>query len=310
MRDQWSASNLGHALIATIPCDNIAKHGPPITCPANVTSGEEWNMARNNCDSRLSWETGANTGWRAPCNAFISPDSYISTDNLTGEPMPESRFSPPWYKETGLQTTVFEPFRGCNRSQSRYLIGSETNVSSHSPIPAQQPRGPFEGGAEESWYPNTRDIMPIRGAHLQEQYPPGPSFDLPELIPSSVAVGLSSIPETVSPSFPGFPRVQQVEEASLALPTESPMLSPPWDSLATIPAKAHIADIRSRSLHQQLSLPIPIQNIESLVPPWLYNAMGYQGTEVKPFGNVGANSQELSLDVTVPEDQVEHGHLT
>ena len=234
----------------------------------------------------------------------------MSTDNLTGEPMPDPWFSPPWYKETGLQTTLFEPFRGWDRSQSRYLIGSETNVSSHSPIPAQQPRGPFEGGAEESWYPNTRDIMPIRGAHLQEQYPPGPSFDLPELIPSSVAVGLSSIPETVSPSFPGFPRVQQVEEASLALPTESPMLSPPWDSLATIPAKAHIADIRSRSLHQQPSSPIPIQNIEALVPPWLYNAMGYQGTEVKPFGNVGANSQELSLDVTVPEDQVEHGHLT
>ncbi|GCB24434.1 hypothetical protein AAWM_07319 [Aspergillus awamori] len=310
VRDQWSGSNLGHALIATIPCDNIAKHGPPITCPANVTSHEKWNIIRKICDSSLPWETSANTGWRAPCNAFISPDSYMSTDNLTGEPMPDPWFSPPWYKETGLQTTLFEPFRGWDRSQSRYLIGSETNVSSHSPIPAQQLRGPFEGGAEESWYPNTRDIMPIRGAHLQEQYPPGPSFDLPELIPSSVAVGLSSIPETVSPSFPGFPRVQQVEEASLALPTESLMLSPPWDSLATIPAKAHIADIRSRSLHQQPSSPIPIQNIEALVPPWLYNAMGYQGTEVKPFGNVGANSQELSLDVTVPEDQVEHGHLT
>lgn len=152
--------------------------------------------------------------------------------------------------------------------------------------------------------------MPICGAHSQEQYPLGPSFDLLELIPSSVAAGLSSIPETVPPSFPSFPGVQQVEETSLALPTESPMLPPPWDPLTTTAAEAHIADIRSRSLHQQPFVPMPIQNIESVVPPRLHNAMDFQETHVMPFVNVGANGQELSRDLTVPEDQVEHGRLT
>ncbi|KAI3054850.1 hypothetical protein CBS147353_11400 [Aspergillus niger] len=310
-RHQWSASNLGHAMDATIPCNNIAKHGPPITCPANVPFSEEWNMTMKYCDSSLPWETGANTGWRAPCNAFIPPDSYTSTDNLTGEPMPHSWFSPLWYTKTGLQTTFSEPFNGWNRSQSRDLIGCETNFFSPLPIPAQELVGwPSEGGAEESWYANRSGVMPICGAHSQEQYPLGPSFDLLELIPSSVAAGLSSIPETVPPSFPSFPGVQQVEETSLALPTESPMLPPPWDPLTTTAAEAHIADIRSRSLHQQPFVPMPIQNIESVVPPRLHNAMDFQETHVMPFVNVGANGQELSRDLTVPEDQVEHGRLT
>ncbi|GAA93067.1 hypothetical protein AKAW_11179 [Aspergillus luchuensis IFO 4308] len=116
--------------------------------------------------------------------------------------------------------------------------------------------------------------------------------------------------QTVPPSFPSFPGVQQVEETSLALPTESPMLPPPWDPLTTTAAEAHIADIRSRSLHQQPFVPMPIQNIESVVPPRLHNAMDFQETHVMPFVNVGANGQELSRDLTVPEDQVEHGRLT
>ncbi|GAA92624.1 hypothetical protein AKAW_10738 [Aspergillus luchuensis IFO 4308] len=310
VRDQWSASNLGHALIATILCDNITKHDPPITGPANITSHQKGNIIRSNCDSSLSWETSASPGWRATCNGFRSPDSYMSTDSLTGEPIPDPWFSPPWYKDTGFPTTLLEPYRGWNRSQSQYLIGSETNVFSYPPVPAQQPGGPFEGKAEEYWYPN-RVVMPIWEANLQEQYLSGPSFDTPELIiPSSVAVGLSSIPETAPPSFPSFPPVQQIEVGSLVIPTESLMLSTPWDPLATIPAAVHIADIRSNSLHQQPFAPIPIQNIESSVPSRLYNAMDYQGTGVRPSGNTGANSQELSRDVTVPEDQVEHSHLT
>ncbi|GLA56200.1 hypothetical protein CBS76997_11281 [Aspergillus niger] len=294
-RHQRGVSNLSHASDATIPCDNIAKHGPPLTCFANVTSREGWNMVRDNCDSGPPCETSANTGWRAPCNAFIPPHSYMSTENLTGEPMPN-----PWYKETGLQTALLEPFSGWNRLQSRYLIGSGNNVFSHPPW--QAAGRPFGGEAEQPRHSSRSGAMLICGAHSQEQYPPGPSFGPPELVPSSVAVGLPFIPETASPCFPYFPREQQVEVGSLALPTESPMLSTPWDPLATIPAELHIADIRSRSLHQQPSAPFPIQNNESLVAPWLHNAMEYHGTGVRQSGNVGANSQELSRDVTVPEE--------
>ncbi|OJZ80227.1 hypothetical protein ASPFODRAFT_200847 [Aspergillus luchuensis CBS 106.47] len=138
----------------------------------------------------------------------------------------------------------------------------------------------------------------------------GPSFDAPDPIPSSDALGLSSILETAPPSYPRCPRLQHVEGGSLALPDESPMLSPPWDPLAPVSAALPMTDFHRRSLHQQPFAPIPVRNIESTVPPWLPTMVNYQGTEVIPFDNVGANRQESSCHVTVPEGQVEHRHST
>ncbi|BCS00190.1 uncharacterized protein AKAW2_50531S [Aspergillus luchuensis] len=138
----------------------------------------------------------------------------------------------------------------------------------------------------------------------------GPSFDAPDPIPSSDALGLSYILATAPPSFPRFPRLQNIEDGSLALPAESPMLPRPWDPLAPVSTALPMTDFHRRSLHQQPFAPIPVRNIESTVPPWLPTMVDYQGSEVIPFDNVGASRQESSCHVTVSEGQVEHRHST
>ncbi|PYH67027.1 uncharacterized protein BO88DRAFT_416988 [Aspergillus vadensis CBS 113365] len=189
-------------------------------------------------------------------------------------------------------------FWGWTWSQSGYLTGSETDGFLHPSIPASQAAGwPFRGKAEQPQYPSRSGIMPFLRHYSQELYPPGPSFDAPDSIPSSNALGLSSILETAPPSFPRFPRLQHVEDGSLALPAESLMLLPPWDPLAPVSAALPMTDFHRHSLHQQPSAPAPIM-------------MDYNGTEVSPFDNISANRQEPSCNVTVPEDQVEHHHST
>ncbi|PYH90244.1 hypothetical protein BO71DRAFT_434047 [Aspergillus ellipticus CBS 707.79] len=132
---------------------------------------------------------------------------------------------------------------------------------------------------------------------------------------------LSSTSETAPPSFPKFPRVQHPEEAGLSLPTESAILCS-WDPVVVVSAENLMADIHRRSMHQQPSAPVPIPNIELLISPWLQNlkksalpptlfpsfpnprADGHYPSCVCPFDNPDANCQELSRNVTVPEDQV------
>ncbi|OJJ65481.1 hypothetical protein ASPBRDRAFT_139912, partial [Aspergillus brasiliensis CBS 101740] len=73
--------------------------------------------------------------------------------------------------------------------------------------------------------------------------------------------------ETAPPSFPRFPRVQHAQEAGLSLPTESPMLCSPWDPVVAVSAENLMANIHRRSVHRQPSAPVPVRNIELLIPP-------------------------------------------
>ncbi|RDH26126.1 hypothetical protein BDQ94DRAFT_176652 [Aspergillus welwitschiae] len=304
---RWSVSDMGRASDVAIPKDGGAERGSSITCPADVTARGEGNEIRDDGNSTLPFDIGDNVGWAPSSSAIALPDSYMPADNSMGDPTADPWHWMPWAMEPRSWETLPASFWGWTWP----LIGSETDGSLHPSIPASQAAGwPFGGEAEQPQQPSTSGVMPFWAYHSKELYPPGPSFDAPDPIPSSDALGLSSILETAPPSFPRFPHVQHVEEASLALPTKSPMLMPPWDPLAPVSAALSKTDFHRHSLHQQPSAPAPVRNLELLVPPWLQIMMDYQGTEVSPFDNVGANRQESSCNVTVPEDQVEHHHST
>ncbi|KAI3051673.1 hypothetical protein CBS147353_11573 [Aspergillus niger] len=280
---------MGRASDVAIPEDSGAERGSPTTCPADVTARGDWNEIRDDGNSTLPSDIGDNVGWAPSSSAIALPDSYMPADNSMGDPTADPWHWMPWAMEPRSWETLPASFWGWTWSQSRYLTGSETDGSLHPSIPASQTVGwPFGDEAEQPQHPSRSGVMPFWGDHSQELYPP----------------------ETAPPSFPRFPHVQHVGEASLALPTKSPMLMPPWDPLAPVSAALPKTDFHRHSLHQQPSAPAPVRNLESLVPPWLQIMMDYQGTEVSPFDNVGANRQEPSCNVTVPEDQVERRHST
>ncbi|OJZ81119.1 hypothetical protein ASPFODRAFT_146254 [Aspergillus luchuensis CBS 106.47] len=308
---QWSASNMRCASDITIPRDNGTERGSPTTCPANITTRGQWNEIRDDRNSTIPSDIGDNVGWAPSSSAIALPDSYMPADNSMGDPTADPWHWMPRAMEPRSWETLPASFWGWTWSQADNLTASETDGSLHPSIPAPQAAGwPFGGEAEQPQHPSRSGVMPFWGDHSQELYPPGPSFNAPDPVPSSNALGLSSILETAPPSFPRFPRLQHVEDGSLALPAESPMLLLPWDPLAPVSAALSMTDFHRHSLHQQPSAPAPVRNLELLVPPWLQIMMDYQGTEVSPFDNVGANRQESSCNVTVPEDQVEHHHST
>ncbi|RDH26366.1 hypothetical protein BDQ94DRAFT_178025 [Aspergillus welwitschiae] len=264
---RWSVSDMGRASDVAVPRNSGAKRGSPITCPADVTARGERYEVIDDENSTLPSETGVNAGWGPPLSAIALPNSYMSADNSTEDHTADAWYSMPWATEPYSWETLPASFWGWTWSQADNVAPSETD----------------------------------------ELYPPGPSFDPQEAIPSSDALGISSIIETAPPSFP---RLQHVKDGSLALPAESPMLSPPWDPLTPVSAALPMTDFHRHSLHQQPFAPIPVRNIESTVPPWLPTMVDYQGSEVIPFDNVGANRQESSCHVTAPEGQVEHRHST
>ncbi|OJZ79933.1 hypothetical protein ASPFODRAFT_148441 [Aspergillus luchuensis CBS 106.47] len=302
---------MGRASDVAIPKDDGAERGSSITCPADVTARGEGNEIRDDGNSTLPSDIGDNVGWAPSCSAIALPNSYMPADNSTGDPMADPGHWMPWDMEPRSWETLPASFWGWTWSQSGYLTGSETDGSLHPSIPASQAAGwPFGGEAEQPQYPSRSGVIPFLGDYSQELYPPGPSFDAPDPIPSSNALGLSCILETAPPSFPRFPHVQHVGEASLARPTESPMLMPPWDPLVPVSAALPKTDFHRHSLHQQPSAPIPVRNTDPTVPPWLQTMRDYQEAEVRPFDNFGANSLDLPRNVTVPEDQVEYRHAT
>ncbi|KAI2862017.1 hypothetical protein CBS76997_11324 [Aspergillus niger] len=308
---RWSVSDMGCASDAAILRDSGAERGSPTTRPADVTAGGEWNQIRDDGNSTLTYRIGDNAGWGPPSSATTLPNSFMSANHSTGNPTADPSHSMPWASEPYLWETLFASFWGWTWSQADNLTAFETDGSLHPSIPAPQAAGwPFGGEAEQPRHPTRSGIMPFWGEDSQGLYHPSPSFDAPDPIPSSDALGLSSILQTAPPSFPRFSRLQHVEDGSLALPAESPMLPRPWDPLAPVSAALPMTDFHRRSLHQQPSAPIPVRNIEWTVPPWLPTTVNYQGTEVIPFDNVGANRQESSCHVTAPEGQVEHRHST
>ncbi|KAL7649094.1 hypothetical protein ACMYSQ_012439 [Aspergillus niger] len=307
----WSASDMGCASDITIPRDNGPARGSSTTCPANVTARGQWNEIRDDRNSTILSGIGDNAGWGPPSSAIALPDSYMPADNSTGDPTTDPWYLTPWTMEPCSSETLPASLWDWTWPQSGCLTGSETNGLSHPSIPASQAAGwPFGGEAEQPQYPSTSGVMPFWAYHSQGLYPPGPSFDAPDPIPLSDALGLSSILETAPPSFPRFHHVQHVEEASLALPTEPPMLLPPWDPLAPLSAALPMTDFHRHSLHQQPSAPIPVRNTDPTVPPWLQTMMDYQEAEVRPFDDFGASSLDLPRNITVPEDQVEYRYTT
>ncbi|GLA10346.1 hypothetical protein AnigIFM60653_003063 [Aspergillus niger] len=271
---QWSASNMRCASDITIPRDNGTERGSPTTCPANITTRGQWNEIRDDRNSTILSGIGDNAGWGPPSSAIALPDSYMPADNSTGDPTADPWYLTPWAMEPCSSETLPASFWDWTWPQSGCLTGSETNGLSHPSIPASQAAGwPFGGEAEQPQQPSTSGVMPFWAYHSQELYPPGPSFDAPDPIPSSDALGLSSILETAPPSFPRFHHVQHVEEASLTLPTEPPMLLPLWDPLAPLSAALPMTDFHRHSLHQQPSAPIPVRNTNPTVPPWLQTMM-------------------------------------
>ncbi|GLA10328.1 hypothetical protein AnigIFM60653_002844 [Aspergillus niger] len=308
---RWSVSDMGRASDVAIPKDSGTERGSPTTCPADVTVRGEWNEIRDDGNSTLPYQNGDNAGWGPPSSATTLPNSFMSANHSTGNPTADPWHLMPWANEPYSWETLPASFWGWTWSQSEYLTGSETDGFSHPSIPAPQAAGwSFGGEAEQPQYPTRSGITHFWGDGSQVLYHPSLSFDPPEPFPSSDALGLSSILETAPPSFPRFSRLQHVEDGSLALPAESPMLPRPWDPLAPVSAALPMTDFHRRSLHQQPFAPIPVRNIESTVPPWLPTTVNYQGTEVIPFDNVGANRQESSCHVTAPEGQVEHRHST
>ncbi|KAI3045303.1 hypothetical protein CBS147353_11802 [Aspergillus niger] len=308
---RWSVSDMGRASHVATPRDSGAERGSPITCPADITGRGEWDEIRDDGNSTFPSGIGDNVGWAPPSSAIALPDSYMLADNSMGDPTADPSHSMPWAMEPCSRETLPTSFWGWTWSQADNVTASETDGSLHPSIPAPQAAGwPFGGEAEQPQYVNRSGIMPFWGDDSQGLYHLSPSFDPPASIASSVAAGLSSIPETGPPNFPDFSRTHQAEDVSWSLPTESPMLMPPWDPLAPVSAALPKTDFHRHSLHQKPSAPAPVRNRELLVPPWLQIMMDYQGTEVSPFDNVGANRQESSCNVTVPEDQVEHHHST
>ncbi|PYH63952.1 uncharacterized protein BO88DRAFT_429974 [Aspergillus vadensis CBS 113365] len=269
---------MGCASDVAIPRDSGAERESPTMIPADVTCGER-NETTDDRSCTLPSQTAK---------------SYLPADNLAGESMAYPWYSMPWATDPYSQGTLHGSFWDWTWSQSEYLTGSETDGFLHPSIPAQQP-----GGAT---VPELKR-MPFWGDHSQELYPPDPSFDQSEPIPLSVALGLFSILETVPPRVSRLPCVQHGEEASLALPTQSPMLLPPRDPLAPVSAALPMIDFHRRTA--------ACIKKRSLLPPWLLQTMtDYQETEMRPFDNVGANSQKLSRNVTVPEGQAEQRHST
>ncbi|KAI3053326.1 hypothetical protein CBS147353_11502 [Aspergillus niger] len=302
---------MGRALDVAVLRNSDAERGSPITCPADVTARGERYEVIDDGNSTLPSETGVNAGWGPPISAIALPNSYMPADNSTGEHTADAWYSMPWATEPYSWETLPASFWGWTWSQADNVAPSETDGSLHSSIPAPQAAGwPFGGEVEQPQHPSRSGVIPFWRDHSQELYPPGPSFDAPDPISSSDALGLSYILETAPPSFPRFPRLQHVEDGSLVLPAESPMLARSRDPQAPVSAALPMTDFHRRSLHQQPFAPIPVRNIESTVPPWLPTMVNYQGTEVIPFDNVGANRQESSCHVTVPEGQVEHRHST
>ncbi|EHA17698.1 hypothetical protein ASPNIDRAFT_46146 [Aspergillus niger ATCC 1015] len=148
---------------------------------------------------------------------------------------------------------------------------------------------------------NRNSTLPSESSKDNSQglYHLSPSFNPPESIASSVAAGLSSIPETGPSSFPNFFRVQQAEDVSLSIPTIIPLQSPSWDPLAPVSAALPMTNFYHRSMHQEPSTPVPLQT-----------TMNHHETKPSSFDDMGANSQDSSWNVKVPEDQVEHRHST
>ncbi|KAI2860679.1 hypothetical protein CBS76997_11405 [Aspergillus niger] len=308
---RWSVSDMGCPSEVAVPRDSGAERGSPITCPADVTARGERYEVIDDGNGTLPSETGVNAGWGPPLSAIALPKSYMPADNSTGDPTGDAWYSMPWATEPYSWGTLPASFWGWTWSQADNLTASETDGSLHPSIPAPQAAGwPFGGEAEQPQYPTRSGVMPFWGDDSQGLYHLSPSFDPPKSIASSVAAGLSSIPETGPPSFPDFSRTHQAEDVSWSLPTDIPMQLPSWDSLAPVYAALPMTDFHRRSMHQESPAPVPVRNIESLVPPWLQIMMNYHGTAASPLDNVGANSQESSYNVTVPEDQVEHRHST
>ncbi|OJZ79868.1 hypothetical protein ASPFODRAFT_148522 [Aspergillus luchuensis CBS 106.47] len=308
---RWSVSDMGSASDVAIPRDSGAERGSPITCPADVTARGERYEVIDDGNSTLPSESGVNAGWGPPLSAIALPNSYMPADNSTADHTADAWYSMRWATEPYRWETLPASFWGWTWSQADNLTASGTDGSLHPSIPAPQAAGwPFGGEAEQPQYPTRSGAMPFWGDDSQGLYHLSPSFDPPESIASSVAAGLSSIPETGPPSFPNFFRVQQAEDVSLSIPTVIPLQSPSWDPLAPVSAALPMTDFYRRSMHQEPSAPVPVRNIDSLVPPWLQTTMDHHETKPSSFDNVGANSQDSSWNVKVPEDQVEHRHST
>ncbi|KAI3005578.1 hypothetical protein CBS147346_4244 [Aspergillus niger] len=283
---------MGRASDVATPKDSGTERGSPTTCPADITVRGEWNEITDDRNSTLPYQIGDNAGWGPPSSATTLPNLFMSANHSTGNPTADPWHLMPWASEPYSWETLPASFWGWTWSQSEYLTGSETDGFSHPSIPAPQAAGwSFGGEAEQPQYPTRSGITHFWGDGSQVLYHPSLSFDPPE-------------------PFPSFSRLQHVEDGSLALPAESPMLPRPWDPLAPVSAALPMTDFHRRSLHQQPFAPIPVRNIESTVSPWLPTTMNYQGTEVIPFDNVGTNRQESSCHVTAPEGQVEHRHST
>ncbi|KAL3264066.1 hypothetical protein ABHI18_001147, partial [Aspergillus niger] len=268
---RWSASDMGCASVITIPRENDAERDTPTTCPVDITSRGEWNAVGDDRNNTLASETGVNAGWGPPSSVIPLPNSYMPADNLTEHPTADAWYSMPWTTEPCSWETLPASFWSWTWPQSEYLAGSETDGFLHPSIPVQQSAGwPFRSEAEQPRYATRSGIMPFWVDYSQELFHLGPSPDLPEPIPSSVAARLSSMPpETRPPNIPNLHRVQQAEDVSLSIPTFVPLQLPSWDPLAPVSAALPMTDFHRRSMHQEPSAPVPVPNIESLVPPWL-----------------------------------------
>ncbi|GAA93029.1 similar to An03g03090 [Aspergillus luchuensis IFO 4308] len=220
---QWSASDMGCASVITIPRENDAERDTPTTCPVDITSRDEWNAVGDDRNNTLPSETGVNAGWRPPSSVIPIPNSYMPADNLTEDPTADAWYSMPWTTEPCSWETLPASFWGCTWPQSGYLAGSETDGFLHPSIPVEQSAGwPFGSEAKQPQYATRSGTTPFWVDHSQELFHLGPSPDLPEPIPSSVAARLSSMP----PNIPNLHRVQQAEDVSLSFLTDIPMQLP------------------------------------------------------------------------------------
>ncbi|RDH26730.1 hypothetical protein BDQ94DRAFT_164229 [Aspergillus welwitschiae] len=206
-----------------------------VAVPRNSAAerGSPTTCAAYDGNSTLPYQIGDNAGWGPPSGAIALANSYMLADNSTRDPTAD-----PWY----LTQWAMEP---C--SSEALPASFWTDGFSHPSIPAPQAAGWSFGGEAEQ----------------PQVYHPSPSFDPPEPIPSSDALGIPSILETAPPNFPRFPRLQHVEDGSLALPAESPMLLPPWDPLAPVSAALPMTNFHRRSLHQEPSAPVHVRNFDS-----------------------------------------------
>ncbi|CAK44746.1 uncharacterized protein An04g07640, partial [Aspergillus niger] len=153
---------------------------------------------------------------------------------------------------------------------------------------------PSESSVNAGWGP------PLSAITLPNSYMPADNstadhtadawYSMRSLHPSIPAPQAAGWPFKDKAEQPQYLTKSGAEDVSLSIPTIIPLQSPSWDPLAPVSAALPMTNFYHRSMHQEPSTPVP-------------TTMNHHETKPSSFDDMGANSQDSSWNVKVPEDQ-------